>query len=114
MNIELYQTKPNPGQVAIRQFMIQYERMKAHFMQILLLQQPDLCIATYNNGPNLCLDIIYDSVTYGPGFVIEFKMRILENINTSIRAVNNLFRLVLYDMITPTATPFQEILPVVM
>ena len=114
MNIELYQTKLNPGQVVIRQFMIWFERLKADFMRILLIQQPELCITTYRNGPNLYVNIIYDSVTHGMGFTIEFKMRILENINTSIRAVNNLFRLVLYDMITPMTTPFQEILQTIL
>ena len=114
MNIELYQNALNPGQVVIRQFMIQFEKLKACFMETLLIQQPNLCITTYRNGSNLYIDIIYDSVTQGTGFVIEFKMKILVNITVSIKAVNNLFRLVLYDMITPTTTPFQGLLSTVL
>ena len=110
MNIELYQDELNPGQVVIRQFMIQFEKLKACFMRTLLIQQPNLCFTTYRNGSNLYIDIIYDSVTHGNGFVIEFKMKILVNLTVSIKAVNNLFRLVLYDMTKPTTTPFQEIL----
>lgn len=114
MNIELYQDKLNPGQVVIRQFMIQFEKLKADFMRTLLIQQPELCITTYRKGPNLCVDLIYDSVTHGTGFMIEFKMKILWNITTSLRAVSNLFRLVSYDMIIPTTTPFQEILQTIL
>ena len=69
----------------------------------------DVLITSFICGSVLYLDLIYNSITYGPYHHVKLKLEIENNHLQSVYTVQNLFSVVVQDTVTPNDSLFSQL-----